>query len=78
MEHTRTSAGDLNYILTRIVNGWMDAKRASGPTRYEHIAAGIGALECAKFELYRKRGAVVEDRALVANGPLPIEGYGGG
>jgi hypothetical protein len=53
------SAGELNYAITRVVDDYLIAR---GPIRYAHLNEAIGALECAKLELYRRLAAPYEDR----------------
>ena len=52
------SAGELNYAITRIVDDYLAAR---GGVRYAHLNEVIGALECAKLELYRRVAAPYED-----------------
>ena len=44
------SPGDLNYAITRIVNGYIEKRGLSYTVGNE----AIGVLECAKLELYRR------------------------
>jgi hypothetical protein len=53
------TAGELNYAITRVVDDYLIAQ---GPMRYAHLNEAIGALECAKLELYRRLAAPYEDR----------------
>jgi uncharacterized protein DUF6899 len=59
------SPGDLNYVVTRLVS----AKCARMP-RYEAFNAVVGALECAKLELYRRMVAPYEDTKIAENGDV--------
>jgi hypothetical protein len=52
------TAGELNYAITRLVDDYLKAR---GDLRYAHINEVIGALECAKLELYRRVAAPYED-----------------
>ena len=65
--------GELNYVLTRVVVQYMDGQReASGlpEPNYSILAEAVGALECAKLELYRRIAAPYEDRKRVENGDV--------
>lgn len=60
------TAGELNYIITNealrfiVING----------QSYATINAAIGALECAKLELYRRLAAPYEDTKIEENGDV--------
>ena len=58
--------GDLNFAITTIVNTYLRRKGL----RYEHLNAAIGALECAKLELYRRVAAPYEDTKIAENGDV--------
>ena len=60
------SAGELNYQLTTAVLGWIERQGKS----YATFNAAIGALECAKLELYRRMVAPYEDTKIQANGDV--------
>jgi len=51
--------GELNYVITRMVDQYLEAK---GGLRYTNINEVTGVLECAKLELYRRIAAPYEDR----------------
>jgi hypothetical protein len=53
------SPGELNYVITRAVDDYLVRK---GGVRYSDLNEVIGALECAKLELYRRLAAPYEDR----------------
>ena len=53
------TTGELNYALTRLVDDYLIHK---GGIRYAHLNDVIGALECAKLELYRRVAAPYEDQ----------------
>lgn len=61
------TAGELNYLLTRLVDNYLVAK---GEVRYAHINEVIGVLECAKIELYRRIAAPYEDQKLSETGDV--------
>jgi len=50
--------GELNYALTRLADDYL-ARR--GGLRYAVLNEVVGALECAKLELYRRVAAPYED-----------------
>lgn len=60
----RTS-GELNYAITRLVLDFL-----SDLPSYMEYNEVIGALECAKLELYRRRIAQYEDRKKEENGEV--------
>jgi hypothetical protein len=60
------NAGELNYLLTRIVDQYIYTKGKS----YASINEAIGALECAKLELYRRIAAPYEDTKIQQNGDV--------
>ncbi len=60
------SAGELNYAITTAVLDWIERQGRS----YATFNAAIGALECAKLELYRRMVAPYEDTKIAANGDV--------
>ena len=74
-------AGELNYLITSLciatMRDWGHEACAEGGVApmdlisYASINAVIGALECAKLELYRRLGSELEDNAIARNGDLP-------
>ena len=61
-----TTPGNLNYVVTRICHGYLD----NGTLSYQRINDVIGALECAKLELIRRRVNSYEDKKILENGDL--------
>lgn len=61
------TAGELNYMLTKLVDNYLTEK---GELRYSHINEVVGALECAKLELYRRIAAPYEDSKLSRSGDV--------
>jgi hypothetical protein len=61
------SPGELNYAITRLVDVYL---LRSGGVRYSQINEVIGALECAKLELYRRVAAPYEDRKIEEAGDV--------
>ena len=59
-------AGDLNFILTKTIHHYM---KLFGET-YGAYNEVIGALECAKLELYRRKIAKYEDKKIDENGDV--------
>lgn len=60
-----TGPGDVNYVITQIVDDYL------GPVpNYAEINAVIGALECAKLELYRRVAVPYEDKKITENGDV--------
>jgi hypothetical protein len=58
--------GELNFRLTSIANGYLAARGLS----YATFNEVIGALECAKLEMYRRMVAPYEDRKMAENGDV--------
>lgn len=61
------TAGELNYAITGLVDEYLIQK---GGLRYAHLNEVIGALECAKLELYRRVAAPYEDKKLAETGDV--------
>ncbi|MCW5745829.1 MAG: hypothetical protein KIT36_06485 [Alphaproteobacteria bacterium] len=61
------NAGELNYALSRLVDAYLVDK---GGIRYAHLNEVVGALECAKLELYRRLAAPYEDRKIAEAGDV--------
>ena len=59
------NAGELNFVLTSVVLEYL--KTHAG---YASFNDAIGALECAKLELYRRMVAPYEDVKIAANGDV--------
>lgn len=62
------NAGDLNYIITSIINNHI----ADNGLSYTEINNMIGVLECAKLELYRRVAVPYENTKMVENGDVSI------
>ena len=62
--------GELNYVITSICHQILEAKGV----RYLHVNAIVGALECVKFELYRRVISLYEDQKIAENGDVGIGG----
>ena len=58
-------AGEVNFIVTSICKSAL-----SKFNRYTRYNAIIGALECAKLELYRRQLAAYEDQKIEENGDV--------
>jgi len=61
------TAGELNYLLTRLVHSFLDQK----PESYQAYNDVIGALEGAKLELYRRHVSSYEENKMKQNGDVP-------
>lgn len=57
-DETASNPGELNFQITRLVDNYI---KHVGGNDYDAINAAIGALECAKLELYRRIAAPYED-----------------
>jgi hypothetical protein len=60
-------AGELNFALTTMVDKYLQNR---GDLRYAHINEAVGALECAKLELYRRVAAPYEDEKMKESGDV--------
>lgn len=58
--------GELNYLITRLIDQYIYGKGKS----YAILNEAIGALECAKLELYRRIAAPYEDEKIKENGDV--------
>lgn len=65
-ERPPATAGELNYCLTRLVDDYL----ARNGLSYAALNEAVGALECAKLELYRRLAAPYEDRKRRDNGEV--------
>jgi hypothetical protein len=63
--HAPTTAGELNYLITTFVLGFL-----GDSPRYADFNDAIGALECAKLELYRRMIAPYEETKIAQNGDV--------
>jgi hypothetical protein len=63
-----TTAGELNYTVTRTIDAYLARKGIN----YANLNEVIGVLECAKLELYRRIVAAYEDEKIAdpANGDV--------
>ena len=78
MQYVPSNAGELNYIVTTLIDNYLN----NAGIRYAHINEMMGALECCKLELYRRIAAPYEDQVCDNNGdayfsqlPKPAENY---
>lgn len=60
------NAGELNYLITLLANQYITQHGKN----YSVINEVIGALECAKTELYRRVAAPYEDLKIQENGDV--------
>lgn len=60
--------GELNYIITRLMHKYLDRKTV----RYHNLNELIGAIECAKLELYRRIVGPYEDQKIQQYGDIGI------
>ena len=61
--------GHANYVVTQILRRAWGVNEAANES-YSSYADLIGALECAKLELYRRWVAAYEDQAILKDGDL--------
>ena len=57
--------GELNFCITRLVDDYIGERLS-----YSLVNDVVGALECAKMELYRRIAAPYEDTKIKANGDV--------
>jgi len=60
------TAGQLNYALNQLVNSYIEQNNFN----YQTANDIIGAMECAKMELYRRLIAPYEDAKILQNGDV--------
>lgn len=60
------TAGDLNYLITQLIDNYI----AHHGLSYRTLNTIIGAVECAKMELYRRVAAPYEDVKIKENGDV--------
>ena len=60
-------AGELNFAISVLVDKYLKDK---GGIRYAHLNEVIGAIDCAKLELYRRVAAPYEDKKIEENGDV--------
>lgn len=58
-------AGNLNYVVSRLCAGLLARRK-----NYASINEIVGALECAKLELYRRVASPYEDTKITENGDV--------
>lgn len=63
---TPQNAGDLNFVVTCFIDNFLQ----ENGVRYANINEMIGALECAKLELYRLIAVPYEDEKMEENGDV--------
>ena len=65
-----TTAGQFNYALNQLISIYID----QNDFNYQTSNDIIGAMECAKLELYRRLVAPYEDEKILQNGDVkPFE-----
>ena len=62
--------GELNYIITRILDGYILKFAGKEGIDYSAINAIMGVLECAKLEFYRRRAVEYESRKCKEQGDV--------
>ena len=69
-EGLNLSPGDLNYIFTKLIIGYLKEHKLS----YKTINDIVGALECCKHEFLRRVVDGYEDKKIIENGDVyPVE-----
>lgn len=65
---TIINPGNLNYLITRLCNRYLEENKLS----YQTINDVVGALEGAKLEFYRRVAAPYEDKKIIENGDVYV------
>jgi len=60
-------AGELNFAISVLVDDYLKEK---GAIRYAHLNEVVGAMDCAKLELYRRVAVPYEDQKIEENGDV--------
>lgn len=60
--------GELNFLITSIVDKYL----TDNGLNYNAINNAVGALECAKLELYRRIAVPYEDKKIRENGDVYV------
>ena len=68
-DHLASSAGELNYLITRLVMQYIKLKH--GDVSYDAINEVVGVLECVKQEFYARIAAPYEEIQETKNGDIP-------
>ena len=63
---TAKNAGELNYMITKIVNAYLK----ESDFNYQRINDALGALEGSKLELYRRVAVPYENAKISENGDV--------
>lgn len=63
-----TKSGELNYQVSKLCNDYLAMRGLS----YTVLNELVGALECAKLELYRRIAAPYEDKKIGENGEVYV------
>jgi hypothetical protein len=61
-----TTAGQFNYALNQLVNIYIEQNEFN----YQTANDIVGAIECAKMEIYRRLVAPYEDKKILQNGDV--------
>ncbi len=62
--------GELNYIITRILDGYIHKFATKEEIDYTSINAMMGVFECAKLEFYRNVAVPYEEKKRKLNGEV--------
>lgn len=66
MQNLPQNAGELNYMITRICDIYLQIKGKN----YANINEIVGVLECLKLEIYRRVAANYEEEKMKLNGEV--------
>lgn len=66
-QHDPLSAGELNYVVSMIVNNWVDSHET---VNYGVLNEAHGTLYSSAAEFYRRRVSIYENEAIAKNGDI--------
>lgn len=64
------SDGELNYIISNLLNVYLEQKKQNNKFNYSECNKLVGVLECAKLEFYNRLVTPYENIKIVENGDL--------
>jgi hypothetical protein len=60
------NGAELNYIICGLINNYLQANSLN----YANVQEMIGAIDCAKMEIYRRVASPYEDKKIEENGDV--------
>lgn len=68
---TPVTVGELNYVITNVIQSYILENYTN--LCYTAVNDVVGAMECAKLELYRRVAAPYEDNKALLNGDVYLD-----